>query len=384
MQKMPSMPSGRSRVAKAKLRKGDAAAGGGTLAAALVLVSLIIFTFGVRDGGSGFLTGVRSVAQTIVSPLQYAGAAVTAPFFGLSNVMRNLTAGEETLADLKAENERLSIRNVELEEAELTAHRLQELLDLRDTYSLESIAARVISGSSDSWTYTVSIDRGTAAGVAVGMPVVSQNAAVGQVISSSATTSTVRLLSDENSSVSAMVQSSRAQGMLKGSPDGVLHLAFIRTDQTVNVGDIVVTSGLGGVFPKGLPLGKVTSVDSTPGATYYEIEVEPFSRPENLEELLVVTSLTEGQRAGEEDIAAADAADRDAASGRAKENDDSVLGNTAQSADGTDSEGESQETPTSEVSLGTDESGTYGYSAQTGSALDVDPDDEQTLDAGVM
>ena len=120
----------------------------------------------------------------------------------------------------------------------------------------------------------------------------------------------MRLLTDENSSVSAMIQSSRAQGMLTGSVTGQLTLTLIGSDESVEVGDVVVTSGLGGVFPKGLPLGEVTSVESSPGALYLDIVVEPFSHAESYEEVLVVTSLTEEQQATAEDIAAADAQDQ--------------------------------------------------------------------------
>lgn len=308
----------------------------------LVVVSLVMFTLGVHDDGTGFLSGMRNVAQTVVSPLRLAGAGIAAPFSGLGNVMRNLTADEKTLSELKEENERLSARNVELEEAEVTARHLQELLDLRSTYNLQSTAARVISGSTDSWTDTVTIDKGTAAGLAVGMPVVDSNGAIGQLISSSAATSTVRLLSDEGSSVSAMIQSSRAQGMLRGSPDGTLYLSFIRTDQTVDVGEIVVTGGLGGVFPKGLPLGKIASVESSPGSTYYTIVVEPFSSISSLEEVLVITSLTEEQEASAEDIAAADAADLSAASGHGVNDDEN-------SRDDSGDSGESQDEDTAET-----------------------------------
>jgi rod shape-determining protein MreC len=260
------------------------------------------------------------------------GATITGPLTGLGNVARNLTADEKTLSDLMEENARLSARNVELEEAALTAQRLQELLDLKSTYNLQATAARVIAGSTDSWTATVTIDKGTNAGIAVGMPVVDQYGAVGQVISCAGTTSTVRLLSDEGSSVSAMVQSSRAQGMLEGSIDGTLHLEYIRTDQTVNVGDIVVTSGLGGVFPKGLPLGTVISVERTSGALYYDIEVEPLSSTESFEEVLVITSLTEDQKPTAEEVAQAD--QQDSSSNNAKGN---VSGDSGEAdADATD------------------------------------------------
>ena len=97
-----------------------------------------------------------------------------------------------------------------------------------------------------------------------------------------------------------MIQSSRAQGILRGSVDGTIRLTLVRTDQTVEVGDTVVTSGLGGVFPKGLPLGTVLSVERTSGSLYYEIEVEPLASAESFEEVLVITSLTEDQKATSE------------------------------------------------------------------------------------
>ena len=97
----------------------------------------------------------------------------------------------------------------------------------------------------------------------------------------------MRLLTDESSSVSAMVQSNRAQGMVVGSASGQVSLTLIRSSQTVNVGDVVVTSGLGGVFPKGLPIGKVTSVQNNPGSLYLDVVVEPFAHTESFEEVLV-------------------------------------------------------------------------------------------------
>ena len=261
-------------------------------------------------GDEGPLGAVRGAFQTVTSPVRYLGATVAAPFRGIGNVVTNLTADQQTLSELRAENDELRARNVELEEAAQTAERLQGLLDLRDANDLQSTAARIISGASDSWSTTVTIDKGTSSGVTAGMPVTASSGVVGQVIDSGPTASTVRMLTDENSSISAMIQSSRVQGMLTGSVTGQLNLTLIGTEQEVNVGDVVVTSGLGGVFPKGLPLGEVTSVESAPGALFLDIVVEPFSHAENYEEVLVITSLTEEQRATAEDIAAADAQDQ--------------------------------------------------------------------------
>lgn len=276
----------------------------------LVVLSLVMFTASVREGDSGgVFTSMRGAWMTITTPIRWAGGAVTAPFQGLGNIFTNLTTDQGRLSDLKAENERLVARNAELEEAEQTARRLESLLGLQSLYNLQSTGARIISGSTDSWSSTVTIDKGSSSGLSVGMPVTDANGAIGQIIKCGPTSSTVRLITDENSAVSAMVQSSRAQGVLKGSVDGTIKLTLVRTDQTVEVGDTVVTSGLGGVFPKGLPLGRVLSVERTSGSMYYEIEVEPLASPESFEEVLVITSLTEGQKATAEDVAEADLQD---------------------------------------------------------------------------
>ena len=288
----------------------------------LVVVSLVMFTMSVREGDSGgVFNTIRGTWMTITTPVRWAGGALTAPFQGLGNIVANLTADQDRLSDLKAENERLVARNAELEEAEQSAQRLESLLGLQSLYNLQSTAARIISGSTDSWSSTVTIDKGTSSGLAVGMPVTDSNGAIGQIVSCGATSSTVRLVTDENSSVSAMVQSSRAQGVLRGSVDGTLHLTLIRTDQMVEVGDTVVTSGLGGVFPKGLPLGKVITVERTSGSLYFEVEVEPLSTAESFEEVLVITSLTEDQKATAADVAEADRQDA-AASSAQKESQD--------------------------------------------------------------
>ena len=304
---MPLSPSGRQqRPALSNSRQSS----GGRALVACAVISLALFTVSSRMGDEGPLAAARGAFQTVTAPVRYLGATVASPFRGVGNVVTNLTADQETLSELRAQNDELRARVVELEEDAQTAERLQGLLDLRDANNLQSTAARIISGSVDTWSSTVTIDKGTSSGVNAGMPVTAASGVVGQVIESGLNTSTVRMLTDENSSISAMIQSSRIQGMLTGSVTGELRLTLIGSDQKVEVGDVVVTSGLGGVFPKGLPLGEVTSVESAPGDLYLDVVVEPFSHAENYEEVLVITSLTEEQRAGADDIAEADAQDQ--------------------------------------------------------------------------
>ena len=300
--------TGRGRASAPTIGNNRPQGGGRTLAVCL-LVSAVLFTASVRMGSDGPIAVVRGAFQVVTTPVRSLGALVASPFSGLGNVVSNLTADQATLSELQAENEQLRSRNVELEEAEQAKERLQGLLDLKDANNLQSTAARIISGSSDSWTSSVQIDKGTTSGLTVGMPVTSSAGVIGQIVECGPTSSTVRLLTDENSSVSAMVQSNRAQGMLQGSATGTLSLGLIPSSQTVTIGDVVVTSGLGGVFPKGLPLGKVTSVENNPGSLYLNVVVDPFAHTESFEEVLVITSLTEEQQASADDIAEADAQD---------------------------------------------------------------------------
>ena len=274
------------------------------------VISLALFVLGVREGDSGLLHGVRGVFQTVATPARVVGSVVASPVSGISNVVGNLTADSQTLSDLKAENDDLKAQVARLTEYEDEANTLTDLLQLRNQYSLDSTAARVIARSTDSWSSTITIDKGTTSGIQTGMPVMTSTGVVGQVSECGPTTATVRLITDESSGVSAKVQSSGAQGQLQGSADGTLHLNLIRTDQQVSTGDSVVTSGLGGVYPKGLPVGTVSNVTKSSGSLYYDITVEPLASVGSLEEVLVITSLSGDQQATADDATAANAQDR--------------------------------------------------------------------------
>lgn len=272
------------------------------------LVSLLLLTFYVREGEAGVIHSIRSGVNTVATPVRMVGAVVATPFNAIGNVFTNLSAPQETLSELKKQNEELTSELAQLTEAEKTAERLESLLGLQSTYNLQSTAARIIGTTGDAWSQTVTIDKGSANGFEIGMPVCNSGGVIGQIIEVSAATSTVRLINDENSGVSAMVQSTRAQGILQGQPDGTLMLSYVPADADVKVGDVIITSGLGGRFPKGLPLGTVSSVSRAANATYYTIVVRVISTAESNEEVLVITSLTDEQAASSEDVAAANTA----------------------------------------------------------------------------
>lgn len=281
---------------------------GGRPLIVLCVISLLLLTFYLREGDTGPIHAVRGGVMTVTSPVRMLGSAVAAPFGALGNIAQNATASSETLSELKKRNEELTAQVAELSEAQETAERLEKLVGLKSTYSLESTAARIIGSTGDAWTDSVIIDKGSASGFEVGMPVCSSGGVIGQIIEVSANTSTVRLITDDQSGVSAMIQGSRAQGVLKGQADGTLRLEYVVSDAEVATGDIVITSGIGGTFPKGLPLGTVASIDRAPNAVYYTIVVRAASSAESNEEVLVITSVSEDQIASDEEVDSANSA----------------------------------------------------------------------------
>jgi rod shape-determining protein MreC len=291
------------------------------------LVSAVLLMVSLATGNGSFVGALRSGVAVVVSPLRSAAAVLWSPLEGLGNIVSNVTASGATLSDLAAENAELRAENSKLKEYEQTAQDLQALLDLSNTYDLTATAARVVANASSGWEQTITINKGSNDGLAVGMPVTDGNGVLGQISICNPTTSVVRLITDEASGVAAMDQATRAQGQLTGSADGTLYLTLVRTDQVVNVGDNVVTTGLGGTYPKGLPLGTVTSVEKATGALYYTIVVKPVASVSSAEEVLVITSLTAEQRPTEEERAEADAQEKgtstaaaDAAAAAAAEN----------------------------------------------------------------
>ncbi len=310
------------------------------------VLSVLLLTFYIREGEAGPIHAVRSGVVTVTSPVRYVGSVVASPFNALGNIFSNLTAPQETLSDLKQQNAELTGQVAQLAEAKETAERLEGLLGLQSTYNLQSTAARIIGGSSDAWSQTVTIDKGSLDGFEIGMPVCNAYGVIGQITEVALSSSTVLLINDETSGVSAMVQSSRAQGMLRGQADGSLRLEYVSTDYDVQVGDIVITSGLGGVFPKGLPLGTVSSVERRDNDVYYDIVVRTSASTENNEEVLVITALSDDQRATDEDIAAAndiDSVQTSTSDGDSQESDQTGEDGSADGQDSSDTTDESTE-----------------------------------------
>jgi rod shape-determining protein MreC len=217
-----------------------------------------------------------------------AGEWATGPTRGFFAWATDLGVSRSQLEQLRSQNERLRARVSELEEARIENIRLRRLVKITETGKIDAVAARVIGRPLNQWEGVITIDRGSSDGLKTGMPVVGPRGLLGQTVSVSPRSSRVRLITDQRSGVAALVQRTRAAGVVKGSIDGQLKMQFVSTETTVRAGDVIVTSGMGGVYPKGLIVGEATDVEREPNALFQVVFVEPASQLSGLEEVLVL------------------------------------------------------------------------------------------------
>lgn len=202
-------------------------------------------------------------------------------YFGLVNVQKENF-------QLKREIDSLRMENYRYQDLLATHERLQKLLRFKKTINWPVLAAQVIGRDPTGWFKSVIIDKGKNSGLKVNMPVVNASGVVGQLVSVSPSYAKVLLIIDQNSAVDSIVQGSRERGIVKGFSSKVCTLDYVVKTSDVKVDDMVVTSGLGGVYPKGLPVGKVIEVLNIAGELFKDIKVKPMVDFSKLEELLVI------------------------------------------------------------------------------------------------
>lgn len=175
-----------------------------------------------------------------------------------------------------------------LEEQVLEAQRLRGLLAMQETWRADLVAARVIGKDATNWFKTILIDRGSGAGLRRNLPVVAPEGLVGRIVEVTPSTARVQLITDPVSASGALVQRTRVTGIAVGNLDSGLTVRYLPLLADVAVGDSVVTSGMGGVFPKGIPVGRVTAVERKSGGLFQEAVLQPMVDLGRLEEVLVL------------------------------------------------------------------------------------------------
>ena len=260
------------------------------LALVLVVLSLIVITLSI--GRDRELTRVERYAVDLLAPAQKAVMGVVRSFTSLLDNYFLLVETSKENIKLREELARLSQDLVLYRESYLANQRLRRLLEFKESSELPLTAAEVVSYDSTGLYKTITIDKGLSDGLSSGMAVIGAEGVVGRIVKTGNHYSQVLLLTDRGSGVDALVQNSRARGILKGTGAGTCRLEYVIRNVPVAAGEVVITSGLAGLFPKGLILGRVSQVnlrDEGEGL-FQTITVEPTIDFDRLEEVLVTTT----------------------------------------------------------------------------------------------
>ncbi len=251
-----------------------------------LLAAIIVYSLNLPDRNEANLLekGVGATLAPLQSQVNGGGSIITRIWHNYIDLVNVKRENKRLNKDIKQLNQTLATAGEAIRENE----RLVRLLELRKAVSEPTIAASVIGEDVTPWFRTLAIDKGSSSGIREGMPVLAAGGVLGQAIKVTGNTSRVLLITDHASGVSAMVQRSRARGVVKGKGENLCALQFTMRDEDVAVGDLVVTSGIGGVFPKGIPVGTVTMVKKGQYGIFQTVNLRPAVNSANLEEVLVV------------------------------------------------------------------------------------------------
>ena len=254
-------------------------------AVALIVVNIIILSVTssrYSSSGSGRISifFIAPFQETIAQSIQF---------------LKNIWGHYFFLVSVAKENDNLKKainyaidKNNKYREIEISNFRLRNLLNFRKTMTNQVLVAEVVGQDPSPWFKTIIIDKGKSDGVEKSLPVVVPEGIAGQVIDISYNYSKVLLIIDQNSAVDALVQRTRARGLIKGQSDGKCLFKYVLRKHDIKVGDTVISSGLDGVFPKGLRLGYVSEIVKRNSGIFQEVAVTPYIDFEKLEEVLVV------------------------------------------------------------------------------------------------
>ncbi len=239
---------------------------------------------------------IESVTFGVFSEVQ---RGLSGGFLGI----RQLWTGYVGLRHVKVENDalkrELAAAQVSVQEQRALADRtrgLERLLELRGQLPLQTVAAEIIGAAATPDFRTLTIDKGTRDGVRADMSVIAPAGIVGRLVVPSLRSAKVQLLIDRNAAAGAIIERTRAQGVVVGGGDDRLRLEYMSEAFDVVVGDVVVTSGIDGIYPKGFAIGRIESVERA-GTAYKRITIKPAVDFSSLEEVLVVLTPTPAREA---------------------------------------------------------------------------------------
>jgi rod shape-determining protein MreC len=262
-----------------------------------IIVVIILLVLLIMTAGENNISGTESIIGSILSPVQ-------SGLYSATNAISDFFSRIFSGADLQSENQKLQEEVAQLksqlqdyDEVKAENERLAALLNFdTKTADLEYVTARVIYKAPGHWFNVFVINVGMASGIEANMPVVNGDGLVGKVVDVGANWSRIMTIVDSESGVSAIVERTRDTGVLTGTistgseASATLTMSYLPLDADLVPGDTVITSGLDGVFPKGIPVGEVTEVSSAVGGTQNQTVVTPWVDFYHLEEVMVITS----------------------------------------------------------------------------------------------
>jgi rod shape-determining protein MreC len=272
------------------------------LLAGVIVLQILMLAVQIKRDSQGRLIRVWTVGA--VSPFERAGSN---SFGWIRDTWRHYFALQNTTREneqIRRENDALKLQLSQLQGKAAEADRLAALLNFRQSHGeVPMIAARVIGVGVGTASLTIQLDRGERDGIRVNMGVITPDGVVGKVQETYPNAAQVLLLTDKESGVGAMLADSRIQSPVGGQGEPLLVMKYVPNDDTVNVGERVITSGMDRIFPRDLPVGTVAEIKS--GNPFKQIRIKPAANLERLEEVLVLQSLRPLETKKEENSAEA-------------------------------------------------------------------------------
>lgn len=258
-----------------------------------IILALLLLGFALDR--LGYMQPVRAYVQTVLVPLQQTITSTGQEINRSVEQTENIQALQARNAELETLTDKLMVENVRLREVERENELLRQLLNYTRTNPQFSYQPTTVKGHSigvdpTNLLYFVYVDIGVRDGIARNMPVITERGLVGRVTAVGPNSAQVLMLIDPASAVNAIIQNSRATGLVRGNIDGTLLMERIPQNETVNQGDIVLTSGLGGHFPDKLVIGQVTEVLQRDQDMFQSARIRPTVDFGKLETMLVITS----------------------------------------------------------------------------------------------
>lgn len=257
---------------------------------ALVLIAASVIVISINSRRSPLTDRSGRVAVGFFAPFQEAVSTAADFVKGIWSNYFALVGVAEEAHELRRQLSQARADLNQYEETRQANRRLRGLLNFRTRTTDDAIAAEVVGRDPSPWFKTIIINKGFSDGVFKASPVVVPEGIVGLVVATTAHYAKVLLIIDQNSSVDAKVQATRARGIVKGDPTGRGSFNYVLRKHAISLGDSVITSGLDGVFPKGLPIGRVSEIVRLSAGIFQEIAITPYVDFETLEEVLVLSA----------------------------------------------------------------------------------------------